>query len=55
MKKLNLHTNNNQNPTQGLCAWTGNRMFSTIEQPQAKSNFGKVDYISSSLGEASGW
>jgi hypothetical protein len=53
MKTLTLHTNN-QLPTQ-KCAWTGNRMFSMIELPQAKSIIGNVDYNSSSLGEASGW
>lgn len=53
MKNLALHTNN-QRPTQE-CAWLGNRMFSTIVLPQAELNFGKVDYISTPLREASGW
>jgi hypothetical protein len=53
MKTLNLHTNN-QRPTQER-AWLGNCMFSTIVLPQANSILGKVDYNSTSLGEASGW
>jgi hypothetical protein len=52
MKNLALHMNN-QLPTQ-RCEWQGNRMFSTIATP-AVFNLGKVDYISTTLREASGW
>ena len=53
MKNLALHTNN-QLSTQRR-EWAGNCMFSTIVLPQAELNFGKVDYISTPLREASGW
>ena len=53
MKTLNLHTNCSL-PTL-INEWAGIRMFSTITNPVAQIELGKVDYISTKLEEASGW
>ena len=52
MKTLTLHTNCSLAAQRN--EWQGISMFSTIGNP-AVLNLGKVDYISTKLGEASGW
>ena len=52
MKNFNSHTNCSQPTFRN--EWAGIRMFSTISNP-AQLELGKVDYISTSLEEASGW
>ena len=48
MKTLTLHTNSSQPTLRN--EWCGIRMFSTLGNP-AQANLGKVDYISTQLGD----